>query len=399
MIQLRRLVDQIAVVTSRESLPFVALEHLAGGTGALDPAADRQEAVPDPAGMVEFAPGDVMFGKLRPYLRKSWLADRVGLCSSELIVMRPRPHECDSRWLAYLVQSQPFVGWAVASSEGVKMPRTSWEKLGRYVTESLSPHTQRAIADYLDAETARIDDLVRMKRHLLDLEQERRASLVGSLLATERGATSGWLGAIPTPWPLAPLGLLAHVFNGTTPDEVDPDSGDVAWVTSGDIDQELVTRPSGYVSESTRRAFGMRLAPPGSVVVGLIGQGRTRGLSAELGIAAALNQNIAAIVPRDGRLDSAYLRLLLLVAYDDLRNGGRGANQAALNCEILKAYPVPLAPPDVQLKLVRAVAAAHAKQEAVAQALKRQLHLLEERRQALITAGVTGQIDIPGVAA
>jgi type I restriction enzyme S subunit len=258
---------------------------------------------------------------------------------------------------------------------------------------------QQAIADYLDAETARIDSLIKCKARLLQLEEERRSSFVATLLSFQGDATCMWMGAISTVWPVVALGLLAQVFNGTTPEGIDRDAGDVAWVTSGDIDQGVVSSPSGYISESIRRAHGMRIAPQGSVVVGLIGQGRTRGSSALLGIAAVLNQNIAAIVPRDGRLDSEYLRLLLLLAYEDLRNGGRGANQAALNCEILKSYQVPLAPPDQQLEMVRTVAIAHAREEAVASALRRQIDLLVERRQALITAAVTGQIEIPGVAA
>lgn len=302
----------------------------------------------------------------------------------------------DIRWLYYVLSTLGLD----STSRDVGVPGLSREDA--YALSVPLPGSvamQEAIADYLDAETARIDDLIGRKGRLLELQQERRASLVATLLSTESDAVAVWMGSILTAWPLISLGLLAEVFNGTTPEGIDQDVGDVAWVTSGDIDQGVVSHPSGYISEQTRCAHGMRVAPPGSVVVGLIGQGRTRGLSAELGIAAVLNQNIAALVPRDGRLDSEYLRLLLLLAYEDLRNGGRGANQAALNCEILKAYQVPLAPADIQLTLVRTVADAHAKEEAVAEALRRQLNLLKERRQALITAAVTGQIEIPGVAA
>jgi len=315
-------------------------------------------------------------------------------------LVRFRPIEgVEPRFISYWTQSTPFLDQVSIGAVRSTIDNFSAGKYQNLELTIPAPRQQRAIADYLDTETARIDDLVGRRGRLLELQQERRAALVATLLSTDGDAAAMWLGCIPTAWPLISLGLLAEVFNGTTPEGIDQDLGDVAWVTSGDIDQGVVSHPSGYISQQTRRAHGMRVAPPGSVVVGLIGQGRTRGLSAELGIAAALNQNISAIVPRDGRLDSKYLRLLLLLAYEDLRNGGRGANQAALNCEILKAYQVPLAPPDMQLKLVRTVADAYAKEEAVAEALRRQLNLLNERRQALVTAAVTGQIEIPGVAA
>ena len=275
MIQrLGRLVDLVTAVAGDDPVPFVALENIASRTGSLLPDAELPLRGPDPTGMTEFQEGDVLFGKLRPYLAKSWRADTRGVCSTELIVMRPRP-TVDGRWLGYLAQSDLLVAWAVATSEGVKMPRTSWEKLRLLEVDAPSLAEQLSVADYLDADAARIDALIGRKRDLLNLLATRRASFVVALVAGNEDASPRadlpWLAAVPSSWPTVPLGLLADVFNGSTPERQEGDLGAIPWTTSGDIDQGVITTPTSYISDGVRRAHGLRVAPAGSIVVGLVG--------------------------------------------------------------------------------------------------------------------------------
>jgi len=75
--------------------------------------------------------GDVLFGKLRPYLCKVLHVPDDIQCSTELLVMRANERFIDDRFLYYLALSKPFVEWAVATSVGVKMPRTDWAKLSQ----------------------------------------------------------------------------------------------------------------------------------------------------------------------------------------------------------------------------------------------------------------------------
>jgi len=154
--------DLITSCDGSKVRPFVALEHLESGTGRLITDAELADRPASDTGAASVEPGDVLFGKLRPYLAKTWLADRPVFASTELLCLRPRVG-IDSRWLTYLVTSGPFVDWAVASSEGTKMPRTSWEKIAEYRIDIPPLDHQCAITDYLDAETARIDALIEKK--------------------------------------------------------------------------------------------------------------------------------------------------------------------------------------------------------------------------------------------
>ncbi|MCB9524265.1 MAG: restriction endonuclease subunit S [Myxococcales bacterium] len=264
--------------------------------------------------------------------------------------------------------------------------------------------TQRAIADFLDAETARIDALIAAKENLLAILAEKRRALVTQ--AVTRGLDpsvpmrdSGipWLGDIPAHWEVTRVGLLASVQNGSTPSRNRPEYWDIngiPWVSSGQVNDYDVTQAEEYISEEGMGASNLRIVPAGSVLVGMVGQGRTRGMSARLLISACINQNVAAVTPRDSRVSGDFLHLVFQHAYDPLRNYGRGGNQAALNCEIIGEFQVPLPPRTEQDDIVDSLRHGKERLEALESAVAASLPFIRERREAVIAAAVTGQLDV-----
>ncbi|MEP7378168.1 MAG: restriction endonuclease subunit S [Chloroflexota bacterium] len=167
--------------------PFIALEHLDGAMGRLLPELAIGER---PAGdSIEFRPGDVLFGKLRPYLAKSLLVTEQGHCSSELLVLRPDMKKLEPRYLAYVVQTHDFVEWANRDSYGVKMPRTSWQALSGFPLPLPSLDEQREIAEQLDREADRIDLLLELAERERRLLRERRRALFNQTLFADTSGT------------------------------------------------------------------------------------------------------------------------------------------------------------------------------------------------------------------
>ena len=107
-----------------ETLHCIELEHLEQQTGQIIgyASSNEQNSVKS-----VFHKGDVLFGKLRPYLRKYALPKYDGVCSSEIWVLHPEPN-IDSGFLFYLIQSESFIAAANISS-GTKMPRAEWSKV------------------------------------------------------------------------------------------------------------------------------------------------------------------------------------------------------------------------------------------------------------------------------
>lgn len=106
---------------------YVGLEHLPRGRVFFE-----ESGTPDELGSLKarFSQGEVLFGKLRPYFRKVAFAPCSGICSTDILVLSPRPQS--GAFVALLAASDPFIEHAVALSDGTKMPRTSWEQLMRF---------------------------------------------------------------------------------------------------------------------------------------------------------------------------------------------------------------------------------------------------------------------------
>ena len=166
---------------------YLGLENIQSWTGKLLPMEADESAIGDDSNggtASSFQKGDVLFGKLRPYLAKAFHADRKGVCSTEFLVLKPQP-DVHSRFLLYAVLSRKFVDLVDASTFGAKMPRANWDFIGSMSTPIPSLDIQKRIANYLDRETTHIDTLIAEKEHMLSLLKEKRAALISQ--AVTRG--------------------------------------------------------------------------------------------------------------------------------------------------------------------------------------------------------------------
>lgn len=163
-----------------------------------------------------FRRGDVLFGRLRPYLAKSCMPDFDGLCSGEFLVLEGSD-DFDNRYLLYLLLTSYLVTKSDASTSGTKMPRTNWQEVGSVLVPVPPIREQRAICCFLNGATAKIDTLVAQTRNLIERLQEKRRALIteivtrglppdenrrASLDPCPKMRPSGveWLGDVPAHW-------------------------------------------------------------------------------------------------------------------------------------------------------------------------------------------------------
>ena len=167
------LVDRKVEADEEHPLSYVGMENIESWVGRFLPI--NPGIVP--AGTAsEFKAGNTLFGKLRPYLAKACNPDFDGLCSTELLVLKSV--EIDCRILLYSLLSDGFIKLVDSSTYGSKMPRTSWDFIGSCVIPIAPPNEQRTIANFLDRETAKIDTLVAKKRTLTERLKEKRTALI-----------------------------------------------------------------------------------------------------------------------------------------------------------------------------------------------------------------------------
>ncbi len=379
---------------------YVGLEDVESESGRYAPTAGVSRQSEDSMVGV-FHAGDVLYGKLRPYLRKAIVAEQDGLCSTEFLVLLPG--RSAAPWVHRWLLTQEVTQQIEAGSDGAKMPRADWEHVGSIPMPLPPSAEQTTIAAALDRETARIDALIAKKTRFIELLKEKRQALITHAVTkgldpNVKMKDSGmeWIGDVPEHWAVSRLGHFATVENGTTPSRANEAywvDGDVAWLGSGEVNQVVVTEATEHITERALRECSLRLLPKGTVVVGMVGQGKTRGLAAILDIDATINQNLAAVCPGP-KLGGLFLLHVFAAAYEWLRKGGRGSNQAALNCELLGEFRLAVPPDGEQQQIVSHITDMTKRLDSIASKTEQSMRLLKERRSALITAAVTGQIDL-----
>ena len=387
--------------------PYVGLENIASWTGRLRgdySASPIRESAPSSN---TFQPGDVLFGKLRPYLAKVWVAEFAGRSTTECLVMKPV--EVEKRFLKYLCLNRDFIDAVNASTFGSKMPRADWRIVGNVSVPAPEARRQHAIADYLDRETARLDALMLAKERVLGLLTEKRRALITRAVTqgidpniSFRDSGLPWLGKIPAHWEVVALRFLVDSTGGATPDTGKRKywDGEIPWVTPKDMKQSEIVDSRDHVSELALSECVLRLIEPGAVLIVVRGMILVHSVPAAVNTKpVTINQDMKALrcCPR---LTSHFLRDYLygleqhIVSLAD--SSAHGTRK--LDSELLGSLGVPLPPLWEQEQIVAHIGEATSKLNALQSAIERSIALLKERRTALIATTVTGRIDIGGAA-
>jgi type I restriction enzyme S subunit len=152
------------------------------------------------------------------------------------------------------------------------------------------------------------------------------------------------------------IGEVADCYSGATPASGDADfweNGTIPWMSSGEVNKGTIYSTDKLISQAGFDSCSTRMVPPGAVVMALAGQGKTRGTVARTRIALCTNQSLCAIVPSPA-LDADFLFHFLSTQYQQLRDVSSGAGaRGGLNLGIIRAYPIPLPPLEVQRETVR----------------------------------------------
>lgn len=156
---------------------YIGLENIESWTGRLVVGENAEFD-----GIVSlYEAGDVLFGKLRPYLAKVHLAEHAGACSTEALVLRTQS-EIVAAYLKYVLLDPKRIDEINASTFGAQMPRASWDFIGNCKLAVPDLDTQKAIAAFLDQETARIDQLIAKKERQVALLDQRARQAVAEIV-------------------------------------------------------------------------------------------------------------------------------------------------------------------------------------------------------------------------
>jgi type I restriction enzyme S subunit len=383
--------------------PYVGLEHIESWSGRLSVPPNSSST-----GIVNvYKPGDVLVGKLRPYLAKIHLAELEGVCTTEAFVLRCLPDILPG-FLFYSLANAPAIENINSSTYGAKMPRANWEFVGEQIQLIPPCDEQSNIIDFLDRATARIDALISKKRRLLELLEEKRLAVI------THGVTKGlnpnvpmknsgieWFGQIPAHWEILPLTRVVRQFvdyRGSTPTKLEDG---VPLITATQIKNGRIEHSLDpvFISEEEYESRMTRGFPEkGDVLVTTEAPlGETAQIEDER---VAPGQRIILMKPDLRKITKDYLfaHFRSDVGRTELLSRPSGSTASGIRADRLRASKVFVPPLQEQKAITAHIAKATSYLSPVGAVIAMQIARLREYRSALITDAVTGKIDVRGLA-
>ncbi len=315
--------------------------------------------------------------------------------------------DSDPKFLDYLVRSNEYTLYFEAYSSGVIKSRLRLypDTFGQLVCGMPPLDEQKAISSFLDVETSKIDGLVSEQRRLIELLKEKRQAVISHAVtkglnpnAPMKPSGIQWLGDVPQHWEVVKFGQLCNVVRGGSPRPAgDPTlfNGDFSpWVTVSEItkDDEIdLTETLTFLTEKGSQES--RLFNAGTLL--LTNSGGSLGVPKILQIEANANDGVLGFLDLELNHHFAYFYLTTLTEYlrGIVKKTG-GSTQINLNTHLIKQLAVPVPPKDEAEQIVGLIFESRDKFRTLQAEAERAIELLQERRTALISAAVTGKIDV-----
>lgn len=265
------------------------------------------------------------------------------------------------------------------------------------------------ISAFLDRETAKIDALVKEQRRLIELLKEKRQAVISH--AVTKGLNphvkmkpSGieWLGDVPEHWDIVPLRFLVQFISGGTPDKKDTSywDGTIPWVSSKDMKVAEIADAEDHVSEQAVIESGLKIIPADHIVVVVRGMILAHSFPVAITLGdITINQDLKAL-KCVSKLTPLFLRFVFegITAYIVANADQSAHGTKKLETEMLGKLPILLPPVAEQNRIVAELRREMGILEGVSTSAQKAIDLMQERRTALISAAVTGKIDVRGQA-
>ena len=395
-------VDPEDAVFSQMSL--IAPNYIESGTGRLFGLESAKDQGAE-SGKYLCKAGDVVYSKIRPALRKVCIAPEDCLCSADMYPLRSHSGLMNP-FLFWLILSEEFSALAVLESERVAMPKINRESLKAVALAIPSLNEQAKIASFLDLETSKIDALVGEQRRLIELLKEKRQAVISRAVtkglnpnAPLKPSGIEWLGDVPEHWETRTIAKasskITNGFVGPTRDIL-VESG-TPYIQATHIKKGRVIFDEGYfVTQEWSKSHAKSILAEGDVLIVQTGAG-----TGDVGLVSCneVGYNCHALIIvtcLEDLLLGAFLAAVLQsdFGHQRLESIQTGGMHPHLNCGNVKYVEVPVPPNNEQAEIVAHINEMSATFDALTAEAERAIVLLQERRTALISAAVTGKIDV-----
>jgi len=313
-------------------------------------------------------------------------------CYASYLIRARIAKQHDARYFYWFLNSALYWDWIRSASIQSTIENVNAKKYSNLqIPHPSSKNEQKTIADFLDHETARIDQLVEKKKRLVELLEEKRSSLI---TAAVTGTTAEGGGGAT--FPEVPIGAAFDIFSGATPASGQPAywGGDIPWVGPADLgklDSRFIELGERSITAEGYASCGTQMVPKGTIILSI------RAPIGHMAITSqpmCFNQGCRGLVPRPKWVHTDFAYWSLIARKPQLEAAGQGTTFVELGRDKLRAERIPLPDLDTQKTIADFLDRETTRIDKITEKTQRSIDLLKEFRAALITAAVTGQIDM-----
>lgn len=376
------------------NVPYVGLEHLASGDPTLANWGDSTE-VRSSKGL--FNSGDVLYGRLRPYLDKAVVAPFPGICSTDILILRPKDGVVLPEVLVSILHTSTFLQHAVNTTTGTNLPRTRWSSIRQF--EFRLPHLpeQRGIVRVLNTVRKAIDSTNaviaasnQLKRSLIDYLFTYGPTPPDKSVAVE--VTTTQFGSHPTTWTNARLGDLGTLDDGDwILKEFYAPSG-VRLIQIADIGEgSFLDKSDRFISEKSAEELGCTFLTSGQILISRMASPVGRAcIFPDIGGKAITAVDVAILTPNHDVIDQDFLLCFLNshFNYEQCEMLAGGVTRKRISRSNLEKVFVPLPPQHEQVRIGATLGRLDKKIDA---AINRRM-ILEELYRSLLQGLLMGRV-------
>lgn len=375
----------------------IGLENIESGTGKFCATGSIFEG-----NGISFEKGDIVYGKLRPYLMKVWEAEFGGNAVGDFYVFSST-NKSHSTYLKYVMLSEGFTQIVNGSTYGAKMPRVASQFILSLPYELPPLKEQQAIASYLDSQCSKIDEMIEAKSKQIDDLKDYRKSLISEVVTKglnpnvemkESGVE--WLGIIPLSWSIKPLKALFKLNTGSTPKAFeDIIEGDqlVNWYTPSDVKDEgnCLYESGRFLSARVIKEDKIALNPVGTIY--FVGIGATAGKVGYALYPGYSNQQLTALLPKEG-IFSKYFFYYLSAARKRVQDNALYTTLPIINNAYLSKVQIPVPSIEEQQAIAEYLDDKCSKIADLMKMLGDEIEELKKYKTSIISEAVTGKIKV-----
>lgn len=353
----------------------------------------------------EVAPKDILICRLAEPVGRACLAPELEekmITSVDVVILKTKS-EVSRNFVVYFLSSKFYLDYIDSVARGGTRQRVSRSFLGSVRISLPAIEEQTQIAGFLDHETGKIDALIAEQERLIELLKEKRQATISHAVtkglnpdAPMKDSGIEWLGEVPAHWDVIPLKQIASCNDSSLSEETDDDY-EIEYIEIADVNEfSGLAAGTGYkFSDAPTRA--RRIVKHGDVLVSTV---RTY-LRAIAPVIFPPNNLIvstgfAVVRPRMGGLNGMYLGYLLRAEWwvSEVISRSVGVSYPSINASDLMNLNVSVPSLTEQIQITEFLDQEIAKIDALLSEAERAIQLLKERRSALISAAVTGKIDV-----